>query len=147
MTQVDAAKAQLDRALILFLQDRDYIPAATLAGAAEGILGGMLSDRHKERRVMGIEDDSPPNSFQEHRELYAWLSGATADDAGMGMRAPRNALNHATTGKSFDFNPAAVAEEIIGRAMSDYHRLTGEFHERYSDFCDATEGRACGDSR
>lgn len=142
MTQLEAAKAQLDRALILFLDDKDFISAATLAGAAEGIMGGMLLERDKARRAAGLGDDSlGPNALQETRAVYAWLSGEPLDEVGKAMRAPRNALNHATTGQTFDFNPATIAEDMIERAMSDYHRLTGDFHERYCDFRDAVDER------
>jgi hypothetical protein len=142
MTQLEAAKAQLDRALTLFLNDRDFIPAATLAGAAEGIMGSMLQARDAARRAAGAADDSlGANAYQETRAVYAWLSGEPVDEVGKAMRAPRNALNHATASKTFDFHPPTVAEDMIERAMSDYHRLTGDFHERYCDFRDAVDER------
>jgi hypothetical protein len=37
--QIEAACAQLDRAIRLFLDEHDYYSAATLAGASEGVLG------------------------------------------------------------------------------------------------------------
>ncbi|MDT8997897.1 hypothetical protein RQP53_01255 [Paucibacter sp. APW11] len=40
--QEEAAMHQLDRAIALFINERDYLCALTLAGAADGILGEML---------------------------------------------------------------------------------------------------------
>src|SRR5579859_5424988 len=42
LTKLAIAEHQLDRALRLFLDDRDYVSAITLAGASEEILGKLL---------------------------------------------------------------------------------------------------------
>lgn len=46
-TKLDAAKNQLETAIELHLDRRDYIPAITLAGAAEEILGKALPSGQK----------------------------------------------------------------------------------------------------
>jgi len=43
VTKIDAAIDQLDWAIILFLDNEAYVPAITLAGAAEEILGEAVS--------------------------------------------------------------------------------------------------------
>lgn len=45
VSKIDAAVHQLDWAITLFLDSEAYIPAITLAGAAEEILGQTLQDR------------------------------------------------------------------------------------------------------
>ena len=45
VSKIDAAVHQLDWAIRLFLDSEAYIPAITLAGAAEEILGQTLQDR------------------------------------------------------------------------------------------------------
>lgn len=45
VSKIDAAVDQLDWAIKLFLDSEAYIPAITLAGAAEEILGQTLQDR------------------------------------------------------------------------------------------------------
>jgi hypothetical protein len=45
ITKIDAAVAQLDWAIRLFLDQNAYIPAITLAGAAEELLGKTAADR------------------------------------------------------------------------------------------------------
>jgi hypothetical protein len=45
LSKIDAAVDQLDWAMRLFLDQQAYVPAITLAGAAEEILGETLGDR------------------------------------------------------------------------------------------------------
>jgi hypothetical protein len=45
LTKIDVAVDQLDWAIRLFLDHRAYVPAITLAGAAEEILGKPLAER------------------------------------------------------------------------------------------------------
>ena len=44
LTKIDAATDQMDWAIRLFLDHRAHLPAITLAGAAEEIVGAILSD-------------------------------------------------------------------------------------------------------
>ena len=45
LSKIDAAAEQLDWAIRLFLDHQAYLPAITLAGAAEEILGQAVGDR------------------------------------------------------------------------------------------------------
>ena len=45
LSKIDAAVDQLDWAMRLFLDHQAYVPAITLAGAAEEILGQILGDK------------------------------------------------------------------------------------------------------
>jgi hypothetical protein len=45
LSKIDAAVDQLDWAIRLFLDHKAYVPAITLAGAAEEILGGVVRTR------------------------------------------------------------------------------------------------------
>ena len=45
LTKIDAAVDQLDWSMRLFLDHKAYVPAITLAGAAEEIVGEMLRDK------------------------------------------------------------------------------------------------------
>jgi hypothetical protein len=45
LAKIDAAVDQLDWAIRLFLDHKAYVPAITLAGAAEEILGGAVGTR------------------------------------------------------------------------------------------------------
>ena len=56
LSQIEIAVHQLEKSISLFINEKDFICAITLAGAADGILGGLLKrygkktthDRHKE---------------------------------------------------------------------------------------------------
>lgn len=45
LSKIDAATGQLDWAIRLFLDKKAYVPAITLAGAAEGIIGETLGEK------------------------------------------------------------------------------------------------------
>jgi hypothetical protein len=45
ITKIDAATEQMDWAIRLFIDHQAYLPAITLAGAAEEIVGAILKDR------------------------------------------------------------------------------------------------------
>ena len=44
LSKIDAATEQLDWAIRLFIDHKAYVPAITLAGAAEEIIGQTLGD-------------------------------------------------------------------------------------------------------
>lgn len=45
VSKIEAAVDQLDWAIKLFLDEKAYVPAITLAGASEEIIGGTLGDK------------------------------------------------------------------------------------------------------
>jgi hypothetical protein len=138
--KIGIAKVQIERALRLFLHEEDYISAATLAGAADGILECILIRRGK------VDDRLGVNSFEEMRALYASLMGDESDSnlkaIGIWMNRPRNALKHydlGTNDTAIDFNIRSAAEDLIERAISDFVSVTGEWpdDELYCAFCEA----------
>ena len=138
--KVTVARVQLEQALRLFVRDNDYISAATLAGAADGILESILKKRGK------IDDRMGVNHFEEMRALYGHLMGddspANLKALGEWMNRPRNALKHYDLGDNdtaIDFNPKIAAEDLIDRAVSDFVSVTGEWpdDELYCAFRDA----------
>jgi hypothetical protein len=143
MTQIEAAKIQLEHALRLFVFEHDYVSSLTLAGAVEGILGGLRRKRHEEREKQGIQDDRPPNAFEERKALYAWLNGndseSEKENMGRFIRKSRNAMHH--PGGNLEGDLREEAEEWISMAISDLVALTGEFSsdDLYVAFCNATE--------
>lgn len=63
LNKIDLAIEQLETALFLFLEHKNYVSALTLAGAAEEILG-------KAAKIKGIE-----NSLQESYRIYENVVG------------------------------------------------------------------------
>jgi hypothetical protein len=53
ITKIDAAVDQLDWAIKLFLDHKAYVPAITLAGAAEELIGETLGDDSAFRQLQG----------------------------------------------------------------------------------------------
>ncbi len=51
VTKIDAALDQLDWAIKLFLDHKAYVPAITLAGAAEEVIGETLADNSAFRQL------------------------------------------------------------------------------------------------
>lgn len=116
---VEIAEHQLLASLKLW-HEGDYLSSLTLAGAAEEILGKRL-------RILGIE-----SSFEQiQREVIdmAQQHGSTdpsmAKEIGILLNQTRNELKHYVGEASLAFDLRADAEEMLERAISNYHRLTG----------------------
>lgn len=56
ITQLEAASVQFDRAATLFMIERDYISAVTLACASEGITSEYLKDRKVKSHVEELKE-------------------------------------------------------------------------------------------
>ena len=112
--KVDAAVDQMDWAIRLFLDFGAYIPAITLAGAAEGILAACLKD-----------DPSAETAYSSIRRALGDRGVASADEIGRYMNGPRNFLKHADS-SSFDAHSAdlqTIAIHQIIRSMTNLLRI------------------------
>ena len=115
--KIDVARSQLEWAIDQFLSSKDFIPALTLAGAAEDILGTLLQRKSKEKHVL--------------QNLYEWHQENTGEKIAFGDFArkanfTRNTLKHANE-ESEDqievFRWEAV--QMIMRALVNYRQLVG----------------------
>jgi hypothetical protein len=66
LSKIDAAVEQLVWAIRLFLDRQAYLPAITLAGAAEEILGQAVGDR---LRLLGSRRPSPAVSISPRKSF------------------------------------------------------------------------------
>lgn len=138
--QVEVAEIQLDRAIQLFLDEKDYFSSGTLAGAAEEIFGCLLRKLGREpsldnyisvmqkmlseEEIRSIEPDSKPS-----RTLDGILSSQ--------LNNYRNWLKHYMKDESeYLFNPEAAAEELIDRACTNFWQLFGRETEQTKRFLD-----------
>lgn len=117
----EIAEHQLLAALRLW-QEKDYLSALTLAGAAEEILGKRL-------RKLGREP-----SFDQMRDLVvavARQNGSTDPSLektiGALLNSTRNELKHYAGDDSITFDLRADCQEILERAVANYEALTGAF--------------------
>ena len=126
-TQIEAAERQLDRAISLFLIEKDYISAVTLAGAAEGILGEALKKTRKlffygilrlvlKKTFLSI--------FNTEEKLDQHLNGI------------RNSLKHfdGDMNKQIEHAMDLEAIQMIVRAVGSYGLLTKEVTPKSPEF-------------
>lgn len=127
LTKLEIAEHQLDLAVELFLDRRDFVASITLAGASEEILGKLLEARG-ESHVLGefvescvktgkhiFKEDWPAKDFVEMANFF------------------RNGLKHITDGESITVSREAAAE-IIERAIANLWRLEGRESPRIRRF-------------
>jgi hypothetical protein len=107
----DAATSQLDWAIRLFLDHDEFIPAITLAGAAEGILGGLLGDR------------SPHKLVKKNLALQSGLSETIVSDEH--LNRVKNWLKHSRS--VVDEKPIMI--DLKGEATQNIVRAILNFYE------------------
>ena len=125
-TRLEIAELQLERALQLYLDERDYVPAITLASAADAILERLLEtaapgadDRSGRRRA--AEFTRRWRGFFRHKEL---IELAEAVRTGL-----RQVPEHDPT-----FEPDDLARDILERAIAKHLRLAGTLSPRMRRF-------------
>lgn len=120
------SEKQIYRAILVLEEQDDPVSAITLAGAAEEILGNMLRDKGMKCAFEAkVEWDKEMWAFAKKR----------ADEIGYSLDAPdekeikgnanriRNGLKHKTDGRPVKTDYYYHAEEMIARAISNYHVL------------------------
>src|SRR6185295_13568643 len=119
--QFDVATRQLERAIILYLEEADYYSAATLAGASEEILGCKL----KTLGGMHALDSmiSAITEIQTANDVQPLNRKKLRDDV---LNEVRNWLKHYRYNEDLDFDDRDAAASLIDRAVSNYFKLTGQ---------------------
>lgn len=127
--RISLAKGQLDTAIDLFLNDRNYSAAVTLAGAAEEIFGRAL-------QVAG-EKAALDRSYESMADLHQSLVGEVLDRKRFVSEEnlARDALKHLQESKgptvTIDLETAACW--MLVRAIQNGMKL-GFVFERYQEF-------------
>lgn len=120
VSKLEIAKIQLERAIVLMLDNKNYISAITLAGASGDILGNLL-------RAQGDLStyDHLKIGFERLAKLRQGRSPdkRTFNDLENGIR---NGLKHYQDGSPMHFDPELAAADILDRAVSDLWKLTHE---------------------
>ena len=106
----DVAIEQLHCAIELFLADR-FIPAITLAGAAEEIFGKAVSRGWNSLDMIARFITSIGRS-----------GGRTENQIKVACNRVRNSLKHGAQG-TVEFNPQLEAYLLIARSIENYQRL------------------------
>lgn len=122
-TYLDIARVQLEKSVVLYMSEGDYISAITLAGAAEEILGKMVKFSGKKNALaqeveVGLELNEIFSGCPDLRELSANEIIAEAVFW-------RNRMKHldvsTLTGVLLDDKEAA--KDLIERALKNYEAL------------------------
>lgn len=115
-TKVEIAKRQLDVAADLYFSGGDPLAVITLAGAAEEILGNLLT-RNKAPNIMDrlVEMD---------KELFG---GRPFAEVNGDVNGVRNALKHAKDAREDEIEiDLGAAMSLLSRAIVNYVALTGD---------------------
>lgn len=117
-TPLEAAERQIDRAIILFLEDHDYICAITLACAADGILGDALRVQNKTAMIDLLKSEL------QRFDLLSHLSPKQISD--QHLNKIRNLLKHLSGDLNETINHVTDIEAIIAiiRAAGNFIFIT-----------------------
>jgi hypothetical protein len=115
------ADTQLETALSLYFEGRDYYSVITLAGAADETFGQILADRGMENQLETIKKNVAA--------IYKWATGEDRDPSWVAQRAnmARNALKHWSPGQPMivHFDVLEEARDMLDRAITNLWRLGG----------------------
>lgn len=130
--RIDLAVEQLDVALGLFLEQRSYVAALTLAGAAEEILGKALQFKGAENIVQYRFKALAPVHDVFHREPLVWKDFVNDENH------PRNSAKHfdSPTKPTVDLDLENAALWMLVRACANFDRLNLPRTERMHEFND-----------
>ena len=127
--RIALAKEQLETALDLFLDQRNYSAAVTLAGAAEEIFGGALTIKGGKSAL--------DSSYESMDEFHRMIHGKTLDKKSFVSQEniARDALKHLqeSKGPTITVDLQAAACWMLVRALKNGRVLGLEF-ERFRDF-------------
>jgi hypothetical protein len=118
--QVKAAQVQLDRAIALFLDDKDCYSAATLAGASEEIFG-KLAERSGRGHALGSTSSAIERTLSEEEKQAIGKNGVITV-----LNGYRNWLKHYDEENETLYIDAEFATfELIERAVENCFSITG----------------------
>jgi hypothetical protein len=133
LTRLQVAEHQLEKALLLFLDENDYVSAITIAGASEEILGKLLEKEGKDHAMGRFI-----NFCIAEGKTVSNVNWSSRDFAGM-ANFYRNSLKHYTDDEVITIPPEA-AIEILDRAINNYWSLTGRTTTSISRFMGFAHG-------
>lgn len=127
LNKFEIAKAQLVKAIELFCA-REPLPAITLAGAAEEILGKLIKS--------GGGTNALEDEIKDRCDLYQTVFGTAGDPKEFAtlMNNPRNELKHLMSGNELELNLEEEAVNLIQRAIDNYQKLQPGYDALFQQF-------------
>lgn len=128
--RLEMARSQLETALSLYFERRDYYSAVTLAGAADELFGKALRIEGKEPRIEELS--------RSVAAIYKKLYGRDLDPKKVAERAnqARNALKHWGVDQPLEveFNLDEEVKDMLERGIANYWALYGDLTELMERF-------------
>jgi len=125
--KTEVARRQIDTAIYLFLDGKDYLSVVTLAGAGEEILGKLLARAGKKNMIDHLIDlDKKLSKKGRHYNIV-----------NQEINGFRNSLKHANDPTEDIIDVAEDQEHAIAmlaRAVTNYHELKGKLSLRMEQF-------------
>jgi hypothetical protein len=122
----EIAKRQIDTAISLFLNEQDYLPVITLAGAGEEILGKLLARSSKKNMVDYLKQlDKRLSGGREFKVVNQEINGF------------RNSLKHANDESEDEIDITENQEHAIAmitRALTNYAMFDGNISKQMKNF-------------
>lgn len=127
--RIEIAKAHLHRTIVLFVEEKDFINAITLAGAAEEVLGKFASEANLTPAMEELTDSL-------HNKL-----GGSIDKKKIRndyLNRAKNSLKHFNQGddETVEIEPEEEAISMIVRAATNLFLVEGQLTEHAEIFYD-----------
>ncbi len=132
--KLDAAEHQLERALELFLNEKDYLSAITLAGASEEILGRMVDSQDQKNAIQALSSAT----CAVHLKLFG--QELPRKHAIGKINEVRDWLKHYTDGSSLEFDAYSAAYDMIDRAITNFFNVSGPESDLMRSFRESRGG-------
>jgi hypothetical protein len=124
LSNLEIAHRQIERAVVLFLDDKDYVSALTLAGAAEEILGKLLNKEGKEHWLDSISKGALQALGFPKKELETPEALKARKEIANIANHFKNTVKHYNDDGTIKLLVDVAAAEMIDRAISNYFNLT-----------------------
>lgn len=124
LSNLEVAHRQIERAILVFLDDKDYVSALTLAGAAEEILGKLLNKKGKEHWLDSISKGALSALGFRIKELETPEALKARKEIANIANRHKNRVKHYNDDGTITFLIDVAAAEMIDRAISNYFDLT-----------------------
>lgn len=136
LSNLEIAHRQIERAIVIFLDDKDYVSALTLAGAAEEVLGKLLNKEEKEHWLDSISKEALQALGFRKEEAQSQEATRVKKEIANSVNQHKNRFKHYSQDEEVALLVDEAAAKMISRAISNYFELTqrktgamGKFNE------------------
>ena len=126
LSKNEVAVSQLNLAMTLYLDGREFVSAITLAGAAEEILGKICEEKGKPSGLKRHAESARSLYLHLGSEFHALFTGDPGTKPFINIRnEARNELKHLISGDPIEVDLEQQAGRLIAHAVGNYRNLFG----------------------